>query len=162
MPVLKGGKRIEDSWTSLPSGDEIPAEGPLIVNLAQWREERDALCARRDPLGILLASHESPEEIADELDHFSLVCLDFPVFNDGRSHSSARLLRERYGYDGELRAVGDVLLEQLHFLHRNGFDAFDLDSEHPEEDWRIAEADMQLWYQPTGDERTTVIELRHL
>ena len=77
------------------------------------------------------------------------------------SASYARLLRERFGYDGELRAVGDVLLEQLAFMDRCGFDAYELKSESALEDWRIASSDMSVWYQPTGDGRKTVLQLRH-
>ena len=71
-----------------------------------------------------------------------------------------RILRERCGFEGEVRAVGDVGLEQLHFMQRTTFDAFELVSESPEQDWRIAQADMDVWYQPTADGRPTATRLR--
>ncbi len=84
-------------------------------------------CSKRGtPLGIRLHSDQSPELIAADVPQFAVVALEFPKFRDGRAYSYARLLRERYGFKGELRAVGDVLLEQLFFMLRTGFDAFEI------------------------------------
>jgi len=116
--------------------------------------------ARDSAVGVCLASSEAPSEIADDLPHLSLVALDFPAFTDGRAYSSARLLRERHEYRGEVRAVGDVLIEQLHFMDRAGFDSFDFSSDQPVEDWLIAQSDIKIWYQPTGDKRLTATQLR--
>ena len=99
--------------------------------------------------------------IANELDQFAMIALEFPVFGDGRAYSYARLLRDRYHYTGELRAVGDVLLEQLHFMHRVGFDAFQVADDDAVSAWETALADLGVWYQPTGDGRASVIQLRH-
>ena len=104
-------------------------------------------------------AHEQARDFAAALE-----CLE-PVISSGKAsdeaqYSYARLLRDRYGYAGELRAVGDVLLEQLHFMHRSGFDAFDVSSEHPVEDWETAQADLSIWYQPTGDGRETALQRR--
>ena len=76
--------------------------------------------------------------------YFAVIALDFPAFGDGRAYSSARLLRDRYSYRGELRAVGDVLLEQLHFMNRVGFDAFAIKSDDAVRDWEIAAADIRV------------------
>ena len=89
-----------------------------------------------------------------------VVALEFPKFRDGRAYSYARLLRERYGFKGELRAVGEVLLEQLFFMLRTGFDAFEIESADPLEDYRTALADFSVWYQPTADGRPTAMQLR--
>ena len=83
-----------------------------------------------------------------------------PVFRDGRAYSYARILREAYGYEGELRAVGEVLLEQLHFMIRVGFDAFELQGDDPERAWQIAAEEFSAWYQPGADERPTAMQLR--
>ncbi len=160
MPLIKGGERVDDPWISLAEGAEIPPHGPLIVSLQQWRDQRAALLARADTLGIRLASDQPTSEIADDLSHFELVALEFPSFGDGRPYSHARILREILGFEGELRAVGDVLLEQLHFMHRAGFDAFVVSSETALEDWRIAESEIRVWYQPTADGRPTAMMLR--
>ena len=97
----------------------------------------------------------------NDLDQFTVIALEFPAFRDGRAYSYARLLRDRYGYTAELRAVGDVLLEQLHFMQRVGFDAFQIDSDNPLDDYRTAINEFSAWYQPSGDDRKTVVDLRH-
>ena len=83
------------------------------------------------------------------------------MFKDGRAYSYARLLRERWGYRGELRAVGDVLLEQLHFMQRVGFDAFAIASPEALRHWQTASGEFSTWYQATGDGRRPARELRH-
>jgi uncharacterized protein (DUF934 family) len=160
VSLLKEGKLADDAFVHVSEDDPTPAAGAIIVPLARFEAERAALLARSAPLGVRLSSDESPEAIADDLDSLAVVALDFPVFKDGRAYSSARLLRERYGYTGELRAVGDVGLEQLHFMQRAGFDAFEIESDDPERDWQTAQADLNLWYQPTGDGRRTVTQQR--
>jgi len=161
MALLKQGAVVADPFTDVSQDDSISATGALIVSLAQWHEQREALAAREDKLGIILRSDEKPELIAADIAHFDVIALDFPAFGDGRAYSSARLLRDRYQYAGELRAVGDVLLEQLHFMNRVGFDAYEIASEHALKDWIVAAADISIWYQPTGDGRTPVVKLRH-
>ena len=121
----------DDAWTLLRLSEGETAEtvalpeGDLIVPLAVWKA-RGAELAGRARLGLWLASHEGPEEIAADLPRFSVVAVDFPKFADGRGYSSAALLRTRYGYTGELRAIGDVLQDQLFYMKRVGFDAFQL------------------------------------
>lgn len=161
MALIKNGAVMEDPFVNAVGLAEIPAAGPVIVSLPQWLANLDALIVRRDPLGIRLRSDQHPEVIADDLDHFALIALEFPVFKDGRAYSYARLLRERWGFKGELRAVGDVLLEQLHFMQRVGFDAFELNSDDPLRDWQTATAEFSVWYQATGDGRAAARTLRH-
>ncbi len=160
MPLLKNAEVIEDPYTRVPGDDELPGEGAVLVDLARWESDREALIARDSAVGVRLESSQAPAAIAGDLDQIALIALDFPAFTDGRAYSYARLLRERHGYRGEVRAVGDVALEQLHFMDRAGFDAFELGSDQPLEDWLTAQSDMKLWYQPTGDERPTVSQLR--
>jgi uncharacterized protein (DUF934 family) len=161
MALIKDGKLVADSFADAARAAAIPPAGAVIVNLEQWQAERAALLARGTPLGIRLHSDQSPDVIAADVAHFAVVALEFPKFRDGRAYSYARLLRERYGFKGELRAVGDVLLEQLFFMIRVGFDAFELSSADPLRDYQTALADFSVWYQPTGDGRPTAIQLRH-
>jgi len=128
------------------------------VSLEQWRENKDALAGRE--IGVRLLSDQHPESIADDLQHFNVIALDFPGYRDGRAYSYARILRDRYGYQGEVRAVGDVLLEQLHYMQRTGFDAFEVAGDTPLEDWQVADSDFSNWYQPTNDGRATIRDLR--
>jgi uncharacterized protein (DUF934 family) len=112
-------------------------------------------------LGVRLRSDQSPELIAADLPQLRLVALEFPAFRDGRAYSYARILRERYGFTGEIRAVGDVLMEQLHFMLRTGFNAFEITGLDPLKEYRTAMQDFTVWYQPTGDGRRTAVQLRH-
>jgi uncharacterized protein (DUF934 family) len=96
----------------------------VIVPLVIWQHRCDGLLARKGRLGVWLDSDEGPEAIAGDLDHFEVIAVNFPKFTDGRGYSTARLLRDRYGYQGEIRAIGDVQRDQLLHLSRCGFDAF--------------------------------------
>ena len=108
----------------------------------------------------MLNSDQPPDLSGDGLQELAVIALEFPAFRDGRAYSYARLLREKYDFRGELRAVGDVLLEQLHFMVRTGFDAFEIQSDNPLADFEVAAADFSVWYQPTADGRDTALELR--
>ena len=127
MPqLIKNREVIEDTWLLLDkeaTADSIPAQGEVIVPLALWLANAEQLRGRGN-LGVWLDSDEEVENIADDLAEFHVVALNFPAFTDGRSFSSARLLRERYRYTGEVRAIGDVGRDLLFMMQRCGFDAF--------------------------------------
>lgn len=99
--------------------------GPVIVPLALWLSAREALLARGD-VGVWLAPADDPAQLATDVALVSVIAVDFPAFADGRGYSSGRLLRERFGYRGELRAIGDIQRDQLNYLWQVGFDAFAL------------------------------------
>ena len=99
-------------------------DAPTLLPLAVWLAHKDEILARKQPVGIWLESNEGPESIANDLKHFTIIGVNFPKFADGRGYSTARLLRERFAYSGEIRALGDVLRDQLFLLRRCGFDAF--------------------------------------
>ena len=161
MALVKNGELFTSSFVDASAGEVIPPTGPVIVSLDQWKARRDELLNRGTPLGIRLHSDQAPALIAADLPHFAVVALEFPKFRDGRAYSYARLLRERYGFRGELRAVGEVLLEQLFFMLRTGFDTFEIQSADPLKDYQTALADFSVWYQPTADGRPTAMQLRH-
>jgi uncharacterized protein (DUF934 family) len=161
MTLIKHDALTDDPFIAVNEGEPIPAAGAVLVPLSVWQAERETLLGRDAPLGVRLASDESPELIADDLPRLALIALEFPKFRDGRAYSYARILRERYGFEGEVRAVGDVLMEQVHFMLRTGFDAFELQGENPLEQYRKAREDFSVWYQPTGDGRPTAVRLRH-
>jgi uncharacterized protein (DUF934 family) len=161
MSLIKAGKVVADTFVDASAAESIPAAGAVIVSLEQWQAQRDALVARGSPLGLRLHSDQSPELIEADVQRFALIALEFPKFRDGRAYSYARLLRERYAFTGELRAVGDVLMEQLFFMLRVGFDAFDLQqSPDPVAAFQTAMSDFSVWYQPTADGRKTALQLR--
>ncbi|KJS04219.1 MAG: oxidoreductase [Gammaproteobacteria bacterium BRH_c0] len=127
MPrLIKGNVIVDNEWQLIPadlSGD-LP-QGKLLVPLAKWLELKDAP-VEGQTLAPWIDSEEEVEPVAAELLSAPLIAVHFPTFMDGRGFSTARLLRERFGYQGELRAVGYVIQDQLFFLKRCGFDAFDL------------------------------------
>ena len=130
------------------------------MTLAVWQDHWERLVRRQELIGVQLTSDEHPEIISDDIDHLDLIALEFPTFRDGRAYSYARLIRERYGFTGELRAVGDVLLEQLHYMERVGFNSFEINSSDPETDFEIASNDFTVWYQASGDQRRIATMLR--
>src|SRR5258705_2663308 len=124
--LIKGRTVVDDRWTLLRDAStlaEVPDGIPVIVPLALWQARRAALFARGDT-GVWLAPNDDPKAIAGDVGMLPLIAVDFPKFTDGRGYSIARLLRDRYNFRGELRAVGDVLRDQLFALSECGFDAF--------------------------------------
>jgi uncharacterized protein (DUF934 family) len=129
--IIKGMTVISDPWQRLDRGSDgslppVPPSGDIIVPLALWQSLREELLARPGRLGIWLDSHEDPAAIAEDLRLLGVVAVWFPKVGDGRGYSIARLLRERYGWSGELRAFGDIWRDQLFLLAGCGFDAFQL------------------------------------
>lgn len=132
--IIKHREIVEDAWTVLrlaanetPDSVRLPA-GPTLVPLSVWRVRKEDLIRREweqgAPYGVWLAPTDDAAELAADLDDLPVVAVDFPKFTDGRGYSIATLLRTRYGYRHELRAIGDVGRDQLHYLYRSGFDAW--------------------------------------
>jgi uncharacterized protein (DUF934 family) len=159
MRLIKNGQFIEDEWTTVADEEALP-EGSIIVTLERWNKEKDALLARKGKLGIRLKSGEDPSQIADQLAHFDLVALEFPVYRNGRAFSYANLLRERYEYKGEVRAVGNVLRDQFYFMVRVGFDALEVGDEITLEIFQESIGSFTHNYQPSADQKPSVLSLR--
>lgn len=131
--IIKDRAIVQDDWSVLrlnegetPEAVSVPA-GKVIVPLAVWQVQRPALLQRlqaQQEIAVWLAPDQPAELIADDAVLFPLIAIDFPKFNDGRGYSAAYLLRSRYRYSGELRAIGDVLRDQLFYMQRVGFNAF--------------------------------------
>jgi uncharacterized protein (DUF934 family) len=150
LTIWRDGRFQADEWTRAAE-DEAVSDGPAILPLERFLAERDALVSRNAPLGVSVEPNEAIEELAPHLDRVALVTLNFPKYSDGRSSSSARLLRERYGYTGEIRAVGDVLIDQMPLMRRCGFDSFAVTN--PVTRRQLADGkwpDVPFYYQPTG------------
>jgi len=158
MPLLKDGQIVADAWAAL--AEDAAPEGDVIVGLERWQADRESLRAHNGRLGLRLKSDQSPAELADDLGRFDLIALEFPRFGDGRAYSYARLLRERHGFTGELRAVGNVLRDQLFFMVRCGFDSFEVADDKAVAGWQEAMKEISVLYQPTGDGRQTAFALR--
>jgi uncharacterized protein (DUF934 family) len=149
--VIKHRQIVEDRWQHLADDADLPA-GPVIVSLARWQRERKMLLERSDPVGVRLPNTADVADLAEDLPVLEVVALEFPKFADGRAYSQARLLRERHGYRGEIRAVGDVLRDQLFFMARSGFDAFEVRADRSLEDALAAFDEFTESYQPAVDQ----------
>ena len=138
MPILKHGEIIIDDWQNLADDEVLPEEGLAIVSLARWQTDRDQLINARRPLGLRLTGNVDVSEIAADLDHFDLVAVSFPGIADGRGYSQARLLRQRFGFTGELRATGPLVRDVFAALERVGFDAIEARDQAEAEAWSVA------------------------
>ena len=163
MRVIKNGTVMEDAWQrlTLPAPEQPLPDGDWIVPLGYWRENREQLAGHNGSIAVCLNGDDSLEELPAALELFDLVALEFPKFTDGRSYSHARLLRERHGYRGELRAVGEVLRDQLFFMQRCGIDSFQLADGKDADDVLRGLADFSVKYQSAADGAPPIYELRH-
>lgn len=160
MPLIKNGAEIANDWILVEDDDALPPDGKALISLKRWQEQKAQLEQRNAPLGLSLPNTAAPEELNGDVHRFALITLNFPKFSDGRAYSQARVLREQLGYQGELRATGQVLRDQLLYMHRSGFDAFEIDRPDAEKVFKAALGEMTVFYQPTGDDRATALQQR--
>jgi uncharacterized protein (DUF934 family) len=149
----------DDIFIDVADEDVIP-DGPVILSLARFQSEGDALISSNRPVGVRVQSEEAVEDLAYDLPRIAVVALVFPKFRDGRHYSAARILRERFKYEGEVRAVGDVLLEQARFMIRCGIDAFAPADGSTPEAWAAAHARYRHVYQRATDDLVPAFEER--
>ncbi|MBH3426514.1 DUF934 domain-containing protein [Pseudomonas alkylphenolica] len=153
--IIKNNEIVDETWHLLPKDfniDEVTNCDDYIVPLQLWREHGHMLKARDGGLGVWLDADEEAEEIGHVANEFQVIALNFPAFTDGRNYSNARLLRDRYKFTGELRAIGDVLRDQLFYLKRCGFDAFALRADKDPVEALESLKDFSVTYQAATDE----------
>jgi uncharacterized protein (DUF934 family) len=150
--LIKDRKIAEDVWTSVSDAEGQLPEGDIIVSLGLWQARRAELLGRNSRIGVSLNPENPPREIAADLDKLALVAVNFPASKDGRIFSTARLLRERYGYKGELRATGQFGRDQMFYLQRCGVNAFDLGEGRNVDDCLKALEDFSVTYQAAADQ----------
>ncbi|MGH8380043.1 DUF934 domain-containing protein [Pseudomonas sp.] len=153
--IIKYNEIVDETWHLLPKDvtwDELTNCDDYIVPLQLWRDHAHALKARDGGLGVWLDADEEAEEIGDDVASFQVIALNFPAFTDGRNYSNARLLRDRYKFTGELRAIGDVLRDQLFYMKRCGFDAFALRADKDPVAALESLKDFSVTYQAATDE----------
>ena len=138
---------VSDPWHLVAAGEAVPARGDAILPLSTWLAAGAGANVRDGRTGVWLAPDDEPAKLAADLAGLPLVAVHFPQFTDGRGYSTARLLRQRHGFKGELRAFGDVLRDQLFYLERVGFNAFDLKEGKSVEDALLAFGDFSDAYQ---------------
>jgi uncharacterized protein (DUF934 family) len=165
MPLVKNGRTVTDTFVRVPDGGELPGDGAVLVSAAVFLEDPEALLRRAGRLGVIWPNNRGIDDLVPWLDRLAVVALVFPNFRDGRAYSQARLLRERHGYRGELRATGQVLRDQFVFMLRAGFDAFEVKKSADAEAFAATAKRYSVFYQPTGDGRVTALhrrmQLRH-
>jgi uncharacterized protein (DUF934 family) len=164
MPLLtKDRTVVDDRWALLPETTaiaDVPASTPAIVSLALWSAQHDFLAAR-DDIGVWLKPADDPEALAGDVARLPLIAMEFPQFGDGRGYSNARLLREKYSFGGELRAIGEILRDQLHYLRQCGFDTFALQPGRDVAEALAAFGDFSDQYQATVAQPLPLFRRRH-
>ena len=144
MALIKDRAIIEDSWSHIEDDGPIPSVGGVIV-----------------PIGVRLESGDGPDVVLNDLDRLDLIAVPFAQFKDGRGYSTARLLRQRYGFKGELRAVGNVLRDQLALMERCGFDSYEYEGGVDAVTALTAFGDIGVVYQSAADKRTSAAAERN-
>jgi len=164
--LIRNGAVVADDWHLLPEIADVAAatlpDGKLIVPLNVWLAQPDAVAGRQQPLGVWLDSNQDPAELADAIDTFAVIAVNFPKFVDGRGYSIAALLRNRYGFKGELRAIGDVLRDQLFYMQRVGFNAFAVRGDKDVHEALMALKDFSEVYQGSADQPAPLFKRRRM
>ena len=160
MPLVKGGKMQNDEYVHLADDAALPETGAVLVSAARFLADPESLLQRREKLGVIWPNNRDLDDLVPYLDRIALVALAFPSFRDGRAYTQARLLRERHGYEGELRATGQVLRDQFVFMLRAGFDAFDVKKQADAEAFGDAARRYSVFYQPAADGRASTLTAR--
>ncbi|WP_108514271.1 DUF934 domain-containing protein [Bradyrhizobium algeriense] len=165
MPLVKNGRITPDLFVHIAEGAELPGDGAILVPAARFLEDPEAILKHAGRVGVIWPNNRNLDDLVPYLDRLAAVALVFPSFRDGRAYSQARLLRERHGYDGELRATGQVLRDQFVFMSRAGFDAFEVKKDADADAFAETMKRYSVFYQPTGDGRVTALnrrmQLRH-
>ena len=160
MPnIIKNGAIIEDTYHVITDAGVLPM-ADIVVSLEVWQQQRAEVLAHPHKKGIMLKPDQHPEVIVDDLAHLDIIALAFPAFADGRGYSYAVLLRQRYGFKGELRATGDIFKDNMFYLKRCGFDSFAV---RADKDLQVALQGLQDFsecYQASTDESTPLYRRR--
>jgi uncharacterized protein (DUF934 family) len=160
MPLVKAGHVVEDTYVRVLDDAPVPDDAPVLLTAQRFIADAPELLQRSAPIGVIWPNDRKVVELAPWIDRLSLITLVFPKFRDGRAYSQARLLRERFGFRGELRATGDVLRDQFQFLLRAGFDAFEVKKPADAKVFAEAAARFSVFYQPSADGRTPALRRR--
>jgi len=159
MKIIRDRAIVDDDFVHVTDGAEQPPGAKPIVPLADFARGAEALLARHAAVGVRVPSDKLPGEIV-ELGRLALIAIEFPRFTDGRGYTVARMLRQRYGFRGELRAVGWVLRDQLSYLERCGFNSFELKAGKPLDSALEAFGELSVTYQAAVDDPRPIYRRR--
>lgn len=168
MKIIRDRAIVEDDWVKVDDAAPLPASGKAIVSHARWLKDRDTL-KQRGNVGVAIPSTLDVTELKDDLPVLALVAVPFAFIQprpeggrsfDGRAYSQARLLRERFGYKGEIRAVGDVFRDAMYYMHRCGVNAFEVKPGQDLADALNAFKDFSFGYQGAADDPRPVFRRR--
>jgi len=162
MPkIIKDAAVIDDSWKQVElETDAALPEGQVLVSLDYWNANKASIANAADRVGLILEPTETPDLIEGDINSIPIIAVNFPIFADGRGFSIGRLLRERHGYDGELRAIGAPIRDQLTYLSRVGFNAFALAEHYNPEDALASLKDFSDSYQVAVDQPSPLFRRR--
>jgi uncharacterized protein (DUF934 family) len=165
MPLVKNAKLTTDDFVHVADDGELPGNGAVLISAARFLQDPEAVLRHAGKTAVIWPNNRDVDDLVPFLDRLAAVALVFPTFRDGRAYSQARLLRERFGFGGELRAIGQVLRDQFVFMLRAGFDAFEVKKQADAEAFAATAKRYSVFYQPTGDGRITALhrrmQLRH-
>ncbi len=165
MQIIRDRRVSESHWQHVPegvlAGDARTGLGQaIIISLDDWRHHKSSLAGRDVAIGVRLGAGDAIEEIVDDLSAIALIALEFASFSEGRAYTQARLLRDRYGYQGEIRAIGDVSRDRLAFMERCGINAFELGGDGNLQEALEAFAEISHVYQPAADRKPVIASHR--
>jgi uncharacterized protein (DUF934 family) len=160
MPLVKDNAIVSDRYIRILDDAPVPANGAVLVPAERFLADAAEFAARNAETGVIWPNNRDIDELAPHLDKLALVALVFPKYQDGRAYSQARILRERYGYRGEMRATGAVLRDQFVFMLRAGFDSFEVKKDADAKAFPSVAGRYSVFYQPTGDGRLPAFRKR--
>lgn len=168
MKLIRDQQVVEDNTVKLDDAAAVPAAGPILVSVARWRAEKEAL-RPRGQVGVQIPSALDVSELKDDLPHLACIELTFAFIKpkpeggitfDGRAYSQARLLRERYGYQGDIRAVGDIFRDTIFAMHRCGINVIEPKPGLDPQNALNAFKDFSLVYQAAADQQPSIFRRR--
>ena len=158
--LLRDREIANDDWQTLEAGADLPDAGRLILELAHWQELGTPASTDSRAIGVQLPNTEDVEALWPSISALPLIALSFPLYSDGRAYSQARLLRDRLGFRGRLRATGEVIRDQVLEMHRCGFDEIVPRADQSLDDCLRAFKDFSLAYQGAADGQPSIFRRR--
>tara|TARA_B100001540_G_scaffold317729_1_gene352419 strand:+ start:720 stop:1202 length:483 start_codon:yes stop_codon:yes gene_type:complete len=160
MQIIKDKAIVDDNWQYITDEEALPASGDIIISATRWAAEQENLAAYNGAVGVQLEPGDDAMVLKGTIESLPLIAINFPVFSDGRGFTQAKILRDRLGYKGELRARGDVARDQMFYMMRVGFNAYEVKAGRSLQDALQAFDDFTVKYQVSADEKQPLYRRR--